>query len=1044
MNPAPSSPENESNLSGLGRVLLETGGAKPSTGPWVPPTASELSKLLPAYEIEKMLGRGGMGSVYLGRQLSIDRQVAIKILSTSLEDADPSFAERFKNEARAMGKLNHPGIVAVHDFGEAAGGLLYIAMEYVDGTDVSRMIAKKGRLHTEDAMAITAHVCDALAYAHDCGIIHRDIKPANIMVSQDGVVKVADFGLAKMTHSQNTGLTQSGMAMGTLHYMAPEALMLGSAVDHRADIYAVGVMLYQMLTGKLPQGMFRLPSLQIPGLDPRYDGIITKALMEEREARLALARQILLPKAQNAMKAGDFPLNALYAAVALGFRGFGYESLTEAEKALVDSKYPPVFDPAEQPGLHEEFLSIIQGETRSFLPVWTVVCGSPVNSVKWSPDSQLIALGGDDRSVRLIDAASGKEKEALAGHEKEVLSVAFSPDSKTLASGSWDTTVRLWDLPTWTMKHKLEGHQRGVTGLAFNPEGLILASSGRDNFVRLWGKERRSFMVESRTSDVSGQNISSHSQTDLFCLAMTPDGRQLATGSHQTPLCVTNWQSSKTRVLLEGDGGYTRVYCVAFSPDGKLLASGGEDGRAKEANVRLWDVASGALLTTLRGHKETVRCLAFHPDGTGLASGGDDNVVFLWDVSKNVKQASLTGHVGPVHGLDFSPCGNALVSASKDGAVKVWDIAPTKELMTVRDISSQRGLGKLSFSPDGTQLATGDGFVKLNVPATAAAAPAAPGSTPGSTSVPTNDQIAAAWREVVSGDIRRTGSTLSELQLCYESALSPDGALFASFGVMQDANVPKGGNARDHAQIQIWEVASGKIIREFQISSAVSQLLFSKDSKSLIVIGPEGDLSWLDLSNGSTIRTSRPPFKSRAFSAASGNGSLLAGTTGNREILLWDLEKDQAFKTISTGSRGPSWLAMDHDAKMIAVCLTLPKPKDDGRRDSIVLFDVASGQMIEDLGGRTRGVVDMAFSRDGSLLASRSSGEAGNERICEVFSTRSARLDLASYFLRNWYSLDAEKLDIAPAIPTSSGSLNFSKECRYLRALPANPFADSF
>ncbi|HBJ86028.1 MAG TPA: hypothetical protein DDZ88_19610 [Verrucomicrobiales bacterium] len=175
--------------------------------------------------------------------------------------------------------------MAVHDFGEAKGGLLYIVMEYVEGTDVARMIAKEGRLHTDHAMAITAHVCDALQYAHERGIIHRDIKPANIMVGYDGVVKVADFGLAKMTHSNASGLTQSGMAMGTLHYMAPEALMLGSAVDHRADIYAVGVMLYQMLTGKIPQGMFKLPSLQIPGLDPRYDLIITKAIMEDREAR---------------------------------------------------------------------------------------------------------------------------------------------------------------------------------------------------------------------------------------------------------------------------------------------------------------------------------------------------------------------------------------------------------------------------------------------------------------------------------------------------------------------------------------------------------------------------------------------------------------------------------------------------------------------------------------------------------------------------------------------------------------------------------------
>jgi len=292
-DPSSAAPENDPNLSGLGRALLETGGSKPSSGPWVPPTAEELHAILPQYEIVKMLGRGGMGAVYMGRQISLDRPVAIKILSAQLEESDRGFTERFKNEARAMGKLTHPAVVAVYEFGQHESGLLYIVMEFVNGTDVAKMLAKSGRLHTEHAMAITAHVCDALAYAHERGIIHRDIKPANIMVGYDGNVKVADFGLAKVNMGgQTLGLTQSGMAMGTLQFMAPESLMLGKAVDHRADIYAVGVMLYQMLTGKLPQGMFKLPSLLVPGLDPRYDAIVRKALMEDRESRYQSIREM--------------------------------------------------------------------------------------------------------------------------------------------------------------------------------------------------------------------------------------------------------------------------------------------------------------------------------------------------------------------------------------------------------------------------------------------------------------------------------------------------------------------------------------------------------------------------------------------------------------------------------------------------------------------------------------------------------------------------------------------------------------------------------
>ena len=261
---------------------------------WQPPAPEGLQALLPAdYVIEKLLGKGGMGAVYQGRRLSLDRPVAIKILSNDLDAADASFAERFKNEARAMAQLSHPGIVAVYGFGETSSGLRYIVMEFIAGTDVHRMITEQGRLRTEHAMAITAHVCDALAYAHESGIIHRDIKPANIMVGYDGVVKVADFGLAKMTVDGATlGLTKSGMAMGTLHYMAPEALILGTAVDHRADIYAVGVMLYQMLTGKLPQGVVDPPSEQVPGLDPRFDAIITKAMSEDRDERYQSVREL--------------------------------------------------------------------------------------------------------------------------------------------------------------------------------------------------------------------------------------------------------------------------------------------------------------------------------------------------------------------------------------------------------------------------------------------------------------------------------------------------------------------------------------------------------------------------------------------------------------------------------------------------------------------------------------------------------------------------------------------------------------------------------
>lgn len=249
--------------------------------------------MLPQYSVECLVGRGGMGAVYKGVQLSLERIVAIKLLPPAIEQQDTAFAERFKNEAKLMGRLNHPAIVSVYDFGRTTDGQLYFVMEFVDGTDVQRMIAREGRLLPEHALAVTAHLCDALGYAHRQGIVHRDIKPSNVLIDSEGRVKVADFGLAKLTSNPLTsGLTQTGMAMGTPDYVAPETLSLGTDVDGRADLYAVGVMLYQMLTGEIPRGMFKMPSQKYQGIDPRFDNIIRHALEHDREERYQTSHEL--------------------------------------------------------------------------------------------------------------------------------------------------------------------------------------------------------------------------------------------------------------------------------------------------------------------------------------------------------------------------------------------------------------------------------------------------------------------------------------------------------------------------------------------------------------------------------------------------------------------------------------------------------------------------------------------------------------------------------------------------------------------------------
>lgn len=281
--------------------MAEAGGGEtvPSPRPlsvsprvWQPPGVEELQKKLPQYQILSFIARGGMGAVYKGVQPSLKRTVAVKILPPEMHDVDLQFAARFKHEAQAMAQLSHPGIVAVYDAGETDDGMLYFVMEYVEGTDLAKIIASEGKLEPQRAVAITAAVCDALSFAHESGIIHRDIKPSNIMLDKRGRVKVADFGLAKATHTEFSALTQSSVAMGTPDFLAPEALAPGMVVDQRADVYAVGVMLYQMLTGQIPRGRFALPSGVVPQVDSRLDDIVDKAMQTDREHRYSTANQL--------------------------------------------------------------------------------------------------------------------------------------------------------------------------------------------------------------------------------------------------------------------------------------------------------------------------------------------------------------------------------------------------------------------------------------------------------------------------------------------------------------------------------------------------------------------------------------------------------------------------------------------------------------------------------------------------------------------------------------------------------------------------------
>jgi serine/threonine protein kinase len=275
----------------LKQVAMGTAADSLSGEPWTPPTLSELESAFPQLGIVELIGRGGMGAVYKARQRSLGRFVALKILAPQHADK-PGFAERFSREAQALAELNHPNIVTVHDFGRA-GEFYFLLMEYVDGVNL-RQAMDAGRFTPEQALAIVPSICEALQSAHDHGIVHRDIKPENLLLDKAGRVKIADFGIARMmsagqefpsgvTASEPAGLTRESV-LGTPRYMAPEQSAWPGQVDHRADIYSLGVVLYELLTGELPVGKFEPPSRRVH-IDVRLDAIVLRALEQTPELR---------------------------------------------------------------------------------------------------------------------------------------------------------------------------------------------------------------------------------------------------------------------------------------------------------------------------------------------------------------------------------------------------------------------------------------------------------------------------------------------------------------------------------------------------------------------------------------------------------------------------------------------------------------------------------------------------------------------------------------------------------------------------------------
>lgn len=270
-------------------LLLQAAQTPAPKAPRALPTAAELAQHFPNYTIGEVLGQGGMGVVYAAHQKELDRPVALKLLAPEVAQ-EPGFAERFRREARVLAALKHPGIVTVYDFGQQ-GPWFFFAMEKIDGSSL-RQLMRERALSARESLAIVSQICEVLQYAHEHGVVHRDIKPENVLVDKAGRVRVLDFGLSKVAGATpSDALTRTDQVMGTPHYMAPEQWERPAEVDHRADIYALGVVFYELLTGELPLGRFEAPSQRVE-VDVRLDEIVLRSLAKNPSLRYQQAAEV--------------------------------------------------------------------------------------------------------------------------------------------------------------------------------------------------------------------------------------------------------------------------------------------------------------------------------------------------------------------------------------------------------------------------------------------------------------------------------------------------------------------------------------------------------------------------------------------------------------------------------------------------------------------------------------------------------------------------------------------------------------------------------
>ncbi len=615
------------------------------------------SLLKQRYRILQQVGKGGFGAVYKAADTQFgNRLVAIKEMSqASLTPQETTEAtDAIKREAMLLAGLTHPNLPRIYEqFTDM--GRWYLVMDFIEGETLEDALAKLpgSRLPIDKTLEIVIQLCGVLDYLHmrQPPIVFRDLKPANVMLAGNGHIYLIDFGIAR--HFK-PGQSKDTAALGSTGYAAPEQYGRAQSTP-RADLYALGATLHQLLTGNDPSDTpFQFAPLRLTGLPflPRLQQLLTQMLemdASKRPASAAFIRQELQAMSTQLLIARTNPL----------------------PPTLPPGYQPPAsLPPTPAPTIQRKVAGAAASVSIPAPANMRFSCSghtSRITAVAWSPDGKHLASASYDKSARIWDSTNGYREIIYRGHVDRVHAVAWSPDGQRVASASSDRTVQIWDAVTGRSLFTYHGHGLPVMALAWAPDGTRIASGGDDKTVQVWDVDNGTLIYTHRGHTGRVQTI-----------AWAPDGTRIASGGDDKTVQV--WmlvkpKSSFFSKLLSGvhsgstyRGHTAKVYALAWMPGGQRIASVSAD-----KTLQVWDALGSKKYFIYRSNGASLNTIAWSPDGRYISAGGNDKMAHIWDAMTRQGVYTYHGHTNYVTSLAWSPDGKLLASASVDRTIQVWE-----------------------------------------------------------------------------------------------------------------------------------------------------------------------------------------------------------------------------------------------------------------------------------------------------------------------------------------------------------------------------------